>query len=311
MTTRQRTVPGTDVFARTVPLLLEKHYFGESKSASMAPVSIDGQTPEQQARTKALMSLSKKLLNSEEVRAVRYRDIAFRSYLNGIATPFRPGLWLVPVTMTEVAYSEAQRWERERSALADAAAAAYPRHVAAMREPLGPMYDPRDYPPADVFRSKYWVSWRFINFGVSEVLKEIRADIFRLETEKLQRQASEARTLIEQHLRGSLLDITAHLRDLIAPKASGKRVAVKAGSFEKLNQFLETVEARDVTGDEDLRRVVRQLRTLNQGLDLEVLNDDEAVRDRVEKQMGAIVESLEGLVVDAPARGIRIREDVA
>lgn len=302
--------PSTDVFARTVPLLLEKHYFGESKKASMAPVSIDGQTAAEQARTKAMLTLSKRLLNSEELRKVRYRDIEFRDYLRGVSTPFRPGLYLVPLALVEAVDEAARTWEAERAALVEAAAVAYPAHVQAMREPLGPLFNPLDYPPAGVFRSKFWVDWRFVDFGVASVLREVRADIFRRETEKLQRQAGEARTLIEQHLRGSLLEITAHLRDLLGPKASGKRPQLRDNCLERLMGFLATVEQRDVTGDESLQRVVARLRKLSTGLDLEVLRDDEDVRDATAKDMALIAAQVERLVVEGPARGIRFRDDV-
>ncbi len=313
MTTRQtrpaKAVPGTDVFARTVPLLIEKHYFGESKSASLAPMRIDGQTKEEQTRTKSLLSLSKRLIDSEELRRVRYRDKEFRETLKGLATPFRPGLWLVPVQMAETADAEAQRWEIERQALVDAAATAYPAHIRSMKEPLGPLFNPADYPKVDVFRAKFWVDWRFIDFGVAAILKEVRADIFRRETEKLQRQAGEARVLIEQHLRGGLLDITKHLRDLLTPKGSNKKVVLRPNSFDKLTEFLATVEARDVTGDEDLRRVVKQLRTVAKSLDLEILREDKDMREKVTEEMNEITTQLEALVVEAPTRAIRIRDE--
>lgn len=317
MTTRQSRAPKAapptaDVFARNVQLLVEKHYFGETKSASMAPVRIAGEdgellSAEDQARTKAFTTLTKRLINSEELRRIRYRDIAFRDFLKGSATPFRPGLWLVPFGVVERVDAEAEAWESDRQALVDAAALAYPAHVQAMREPLGPLYDPRNYPPVEVFKSKFWVDWRYIDFGVSGILREVRADIFRRETEKMQRQALEARAMIDQHLTTSLLDITTHLRGTLAPKASGKRASLRAGCFDKLLGFLDTVDKRDPS--EGLTKVVAQLRKLGGSMDLETLRDDEHLRDQIATEMAAVTEALEAMVEESPSRGIRVRDE--
>jgi hypothetical protein len=315
MTTKRSPAgaPGADVFARTVPLMIEKHYFGESRSANMAPVQLTegGKAipTEDQARTKAFLSLRKKLLDSEELRRIRYRDGAFKDFLKGSATPFRPGLWLVPVKLTELVAAEARKWEEEREALVEKACDVYPSLVAAMRKPLGVMYNQLDYPSVDVFRSKYWVEWRFINFGVAEVLREVRADIFRREEEKLVRQASEARVLIEQHLRSGLLEVTKHLHDLLAPKASGRRVGLRENCLDRLNEFLGTVEARDVTGDKELGKVVAKLRKFTATMDVQAIRDDDELRDRATEEMEAVATTLEALVVEGPARGIRVRAE--
>lgn len=312
MTTAQhqgRQAPTADVFARTVPLMVEKHYFGESKSASLVPVSLDGQTKEEQARTKALLSLSKRLINSAETRQVRYRDVEFRRTLHAVATPFRPGFYLVAVDMVERAFEEAQRWESERNVLADRAEAAYPSMVQAMREPLGPMFSELDYPPPSVFRAKFWVDWKFINFGVASVLREIRADIFARETAAWKAQAAEAQDVIRQHLRAGLLDVTRHLRGLLAPKASGKRPVLRGGCLDDLTAFLDTLPARDATDDKALQQVVGQLKVIGRSLDLEILRDDDRLRDEVASEMAVVARALEAMVVEAPSRGIRLREE--
>jgi hypothetical protein len=309
-----RPGPGADVFARTVPLQVEKHYFGESKSASLAPVQITGDDglalgAADQAKTKAFLNMSKKLLNAPELRAVRYRDIAFRDWLKGVATPWRPGLWLVPHQLIDQVDAEAQRWEKERQALVDTAASVYLERVEAMREPLGPMYNPGDYPRVDVFKAKYWVDWKWVSYGPADVLREVRSDIFRRETEKMHRDAVEARTLVQQHLRSQLLAITTHLRGLLAPKASGRRVNLRSDVFERLNEYLDGVAQRDVTGDKDLGAVVKQLRTMCKAMDLETLRDDDAVRDKAAEDMGVITTALSALVEEGPSRGMRMRDE--
>lgn len=311
-TTTTIAAPSSDVFSKTVPLLVQKHAFWESRKASMEPITITGQTQEDQIRTKSHLTLSKRLLNSDELRAIRHRDTAFRLFLQNTATPFRPGLYLIPLALVETVDIEATKWETERQALVDAAALAYPAHIEAMRVPLGPLFNELDYPSVPAFKSKFWVDWRFINFGVNDKIASVRADIFKKEQAKLERQSLEAQDMIEQHLRSSLFTITAHLRGLLAPKASGKRVGLRDNCLDKLTEFLATVESRNVTGDQSLAKVCGRLRMLSKKLDLEVLRDADEVRDKVADEMTKIEASLSALVTEGPAgRGIRLREEVA
>lgn len=309
----ERTVPGADAFVRTAHLLIEKHYYGESKSASLQPVEIKGTdgkalNPEQQAKTKALLGLRKRLLDSPELRQIKYRDKEFRHFLHGVATPFRPGLYLVPAKMVEVVCAEAKKWEQEREALVETAAKAYPAHVQSMRGPLGPLYNPLDYPPVEVFKAKFWISWRFVNFGVSDLIKEARADIIQEETAKLRAQAVEASALIQQHLFVSLNKILEHLKDLLTPSGESKRLGIREGSFDRLTEFLKTVEDRDTTGNPSLKRVITQLRKLGKNLDLDTLREDDTVRAQVTTEMTQIIERVDALVVET-TRGIRIRDE--
>lgn len=312
MTQRQTaSAVTTDVFARTVPFLVERHGWGGTRKASMANVVVTKDNEEQADTDKAFLSLRKRLLNSAEIRSIGQRDNRFRELLNNNATPFRPGLFLVPIANVNAVYDAAVRWENDRDHLADVAKDAYPAHVAGMREKLGPLYNALDYPTPERFRATFWVDWRYLDFGVPAVLRQLRKDIFQEEAAKLQRQGTEARVMIEQHLRGSLLEITEHLAALLQPKADGKLPQLKDAALDKLVAFLDTIKARNVTNDTELEVVADRLRALGSGLDGDILREDTQLRARSAAVMAAAVESLKGLVEDAPGRGIRIREEVA
>lgn len=301
--------PTADVFARTIPFIVERHYFGENRKASTSRVSIDrSDEPEVAETDRRYLSLTKRLINSPEIQAVRHRDAQFRDWLYAHATPWRPGMYLVPVALAERAVEEARRWEAERAALVAAAAEAYPAHVQAMRVPLGVLYNPADYPPAAQFAAQFWVSWRFVDMGVPNLLRQFKADVFRQEQEKLRRQAAEAGDLIRQHLRSSLLEITSHLAELLTPREDGKRRQLKSLALDGLDEFLATIEARDVTGDGELGTIVGRLRGFARGLTVEQLRNDDALRTATQASFAQAVTDLEQIVELAPSRRIRLRE---
>jgi hypothetical protein len=316
MTQPRAAAPGADVFARTVPMIVERHSWGGHKKINPSRMGVidraeDGSkvVAERQPDSGAV-SFTKKLLTSAALRAVTHRDSQFRDWLSDQATPFRPGFYLVPTGLVERVHAEATRWERERGELADRAAAAYPAHIEAMREPLGTLFNPLDYPRVDRFRAAFWVDWRFVDMGVPNVLRELRADLFMKEREKMERLGAEARSMVEQHLLGSLSEITEHLRDLLTPTQAGKKRAVRDGALDRLAEFLSTVEARNITGNEDLRAMSRRLRDLSAGLTVDLLRDDEQLRARTADAMTEIHAAVAGLVEDAPERAIRIRDEV-
>lgn len=300
-----RTQSG-DVFARSIPLIIEKHSFGTTRKADKSKIATKGDGKQTDL---ALLNLTKRLLNSKEIQDIRHLDGQFREQLQTLATPFRPGFYLVSHGMVDEAVKAAERWELERGLLADQAAHVYPAQVRAMREPLGPQFDPRNYPKVEQFRASFWVDWRFVNLGVPDALKEIKADVFRKETEKTQRLCQELRGTIEQHLLSSMLSITTHLQHLLTPTEHGKRRALRDGALDDLLHFLATVESRNITGHADLKRLSQQLRDLGSGLSLELLRDDDQLRASTAEKLTEVMSAVEELVEDLPDRAVRVREE--
>jgi hypothetical protein len=296
-----RQIPSPDVFARTIPLLIERHYFGEHKQASMSTVQTE--------TDKALLALTKRLVRMPETAAIRQHDAKYRQYLKDNAIPLRASWWLVPIGMFDRVRDRSRDWERVRQEeLVPRAALAYPAQVDLMRGPLGPNFNPMDYPPVERFMACFWVQWRFIDIGVPNVLREIRAEAFEEERAKVRAEADRAKTMIEQHLAGSLLKITDHLADLLRPKANGRKPGLRDGALNNLLEFLDTIALRDVTDFRDLQAVTARLRATAQGLTVEALRDDE-VRARTADAIEAAREAVNGLVTDETRRAIRFRDD--
>jgi len=311
--------PTADTFARTIPFMYERHYYGESKKASMGQIEVGASaseeaatlTPEQRAAAKRRLSARKRILEGDKLRAIRHLDTEFRTFIqNAAACCWRPGLYLVPVGMVEVVDERAQTWAQQRAHLVDEAGEELAAMVLQAERDLRPagQFNPMDYPTKERFKAAYWIAWRFIDLGVPNLLREVRAEVFERERAKVEQEGRRAVDMIQQHLRASLLDITNHLTGLLAKKDDGKWRTLRDGALDDLNQFLATVELRDVTEDGDLRRVVRRLRALGSGLDVEQLRDDDALRAATAAAMAEAMAALEPLVEER-SRGIRLREE--
>ena len=297
-----------EMFQRNVPIEIERHSFGEHRKASMARVAFTTDTVEEQP-DKALLSLRKRLIESPQANAIRLSDATFRKALvNELGSPWRPGFFFIPVGLVGRADDLAQRWVAERDRLADVAASVYTGHVEAMRDKLGALFNDRDYPTVESYRRSFWASYRFVDFGVPNLLRTVRANVFEREARKLEAEGREAANLIQQHLRATLLGITEHLAGLLTPKADGKLKTLRRGALDDLLGFLDTIQARNVTEDAPLMDVVANLRGLLVSGDVSILREDKALRAHMATIIGTAKEALEPLVVDH-IRAIRFRED--
>lgn len=259
----------------------------------------------------ALLALTKRLIRMPETVAIHQRDTRFRDWLKTIATPFR-GLWLVPGGMIERTDAALEVWRNDREQLVEIAGDAYLQHLDEMRAPdkLGPLFNPLDYPPKEVFKARFSIWWRFVDFGVPTVLREVRADVFERERQKLESEGMRARTMIEQHLAGALLKITDHLAKLLQPRANGRRAALREGALDDLLAFLDTIALRDVTGFQELQAVTDRLRATAQGLSVEDLRTDQTLRERTAATIEEARDAVSALVItDDALRTIRIRDE--
>ena len=307
-----QTAAPIDVYARTLPFIIERHSFGEHRKADMSLLEIHKASEADTDTDKRLITLTKRLLNSDVTRAVSRHDTQFRQYLTSVsATPLRPGVFLIPFGLVEEVHRKAREWEAERDRLADIAAEAYPALIAPMRSSLGSLWNPDDYPSQDRFRAAYWSRWRFVDMGVPNVLREFNASVFAEERRKLAQESRDAAEQIQQHLCASLMEITSHLSDLLAPRANGRKPALRDGSLDGLKHYLSVLEIRDVTNYAQLREVVRRLRSGlgEEGVDVQALRNDASLRAVTAAELALATQSLEALVmVDAP-RAIHLRDE--
>lgn len=315
MSSPSRRSSAPDVFARTVPFMYERHSFGEAKEADLTKVQVDNQAAEpteaEKASGKAMLGLTKRLIAMPETVALRAIDKKFYEFLKASGTPFRPSFFLIALPMVERVDAAAQVWQADRDHAADVATAAYPAQVEAMRlllEPIG-QFNPRDYPTPQAFRRRFWCDYRFVNFGVPNVIETIKTEIFERERDKAAREGQKFVSVIEQHMAGTLLRITDALAATLAQRADGTKPALRANALDKLLQYVDTFAARDATNFKGLQAVTRDLKRLAKGLDIETLREDPQLREQTAQAMRDATDAVALLVTEETRRSIRLRDD--
>ncbi len=291
---------GQDLAQKTVCLKVHLGLVGNSRKVSNSQVEVDAD--------KQLIRVSKILLDSVELQVIKTLDGEVRRYLYDTCLPFESGIQLVPLPQIETVDQKLREYAQKRRDLVEAFVGSYPRLCEQAATRLRTLYNPNDYPPVNIVRSHFAFSWRYVSFGVPGQLKEISARIFEDEREKAGRMMAEASSEIQQVLRAALAEMVAHLRDRLADQADGKPQRVRESTVQKLRNFLDTFDFRNVTDDQELKEQVEKARQLLSGVSTDAIRNTAELRARVKDGMAEIAQRLDTMVADRVGRKFRLDE---
>jgi hypothetical protein len=285
---------------QTVFIKVHLGLLGNTRKVSPSQVEVDAD--------KALIRVSKTLLDSPELQAVRALDGDVRHFLYDMCLPFDVGIHLLPLCLVETVEEKLHRFQDKRAELVESFLSAYPRlcHEAAGR--LRTLYNPTDYPPIHDVRSRFTFTWQYVSYGVPEQLREISARFFEEEREKAVVAMSEACTEIQQVMRASLLELVNHLRERLADQADGKPQRLRESTVQKLRDFLATFDLRNVVDDQELKEQVEKARALLEGVSTDALRNMPLIRSRVREGMAELATRMDVLVGDRVSRKFRFDE---
>jgi hypothetical protein len=286
---------------QTVFIKLHLGLLGNSRKVSSSRVEVDAD--------KALIRVSKTLLDSPELQAIRALDGDVRHFLYDMCLPFEVGIHLLPLGLVETVDEKLREFSEKRSVLVEVFLAAYPRLCQEAAGRLRTLHNPTDYPPVDKVRSHFTFSWQYVSYGVPEQLREISAQFFQEERENAVVAISEACSEIQQVMRASLLELVSHLRDRLGDQPDGKPQRLRESTLEKLRGFLATFDLRNVVDDQELKEQVDKARALLEGVNTDALRNMPLIRARVREGMADLAAQMDVLAGDRISRKFRFDEE--
>jgi hypothetical protein len=254
---------------------------------------------------KALLKVSKQLLDSPELDAIKKADAKMRTWLYNTCLPYDMGIQLLPVGLIENAQAKMSEYKAERAALVDAFVSAYPALCETAAAHLGSLYNPADYPSVDAIRAKFVFEWQYISFGVPGQLKGISSALFEAEKEKQAAQLQGAAEEITALMRETLYEMVSHLEERLTPGDDGKPRILRESAVKNLTDFLDTFELRNVTDDKELSAQVAKVRELLSGTSAATLRSSDMFREKIRAGMAKVTESLSGMVEEKAGRHFR------
>ena len=119
---------------------------------------------------------------------------------------------------------------------------------------------------------------------------------------------AEAYTEVLQVLREAMVELVAHLRTRLADQPDGTPLRLRESTVQKLADFLDTFDFRNVTNDEELKEQVERARALLAGTTTDAIRNAAELRARVREGMTEIAGRLESMLADRVGRKFRLDE---
>jgi len=312
---------GNRLFDNTVCLAVTFHRAGKNRrvrksEVNVVPVSSLKQSEEREEKEEkpdqSLFSTVKQIFESEHYHEAERIAREFDAWVSkrAVPCPLKRGTHLIPIAMLDEVYTRLDNDQAKYDAEADALLAEYDTLKIEARKGLGELYREEDYPKPERLRASFWVGRRIFDFSPpgEGKLSEV---VYKQERARWQQTFAEAENEVRLALRESMLALVSHLAERLQPDPDGRRKVLRNPAVDKVVEFLELFDRRNVLNDEELKAlVVRARRVLNgDPMMAEALRQDESVREIVRRRMEEVKSRLDVLIKSGPARVISFDEE--
>jgi hypothetical protein len=295
------TDPGLDLAKKTVCIKVRLSTMGNTRKVSTAQIEADAD--------KDLLRVSKRLVDSAELKAITRFDGEVRRFLYNICLPFEIGIHLLPITALETVECRLRQFAEDRKQLIQAFLTVYPSLCQDAERRLRGLYDPTEYPQIDDVAREFGFSWQYVSFGVPDQLKGISREVWEQEREKAALRMAEASSEIQVVLRESMAKLVQHMADRLKEGPDGKPLRFKETTVSNLVEFLANFEFRNVTDDNELQSLVGRARELMQNVNADDLRTTGDLRTKVQQGMTDIAGQLDTLFTRTGGRKFRFNEE--
>jgi hypothetical protein len=206
-------------------------------------------------------------------------------------------------------------YKGERAELVNVFIEAYPSLVdgartrcmtlaAELAVPFEYLWNPADYPDAEIVKSKFGFDWDFLSLEVPDALK--MAGKYEEESAKLEAKIAVVSDEITVVMRQTLLELVSHLQTSLEPNADGKPKRLFSTAVTNIQDFLATFQARNITNDKELDSIASELgKLIHPNVNADMLKKDESFKTAIHDGMVGITGQLSALVEVIPGRKFR------
>lgn len=103
-------------------------------------------------------------------------------------------------------------------------------------------------------------------------------------------------------LRVRLKGMIEHLLNRLEPSVGGKKKIFRNTLVTNMTEFIQDFQALNITNDQELSKVVEQVRDLMSGVDAQTLRESKEARAVIMEGASVIESQLTTLIVDKPNR---------
>lgn len=259
---------------------------------------------------KALLSVSKRLLECDSYREIKRCHNETKHYLRQKAMPV-PSLddayYFVPTRYVKdsIHYVKDQK-QKHDDKLVPAFLGDYEGAKKEAKKKLGPLYDEADYPSVQALRAMFYMEMELQERSAPTKLRSIDADLFIEAQNELRQSFRQAALEARAYMRIQLYEHVKAMADRLAAKDDeGRPKAFHRSAIAHIEEFLKFFDDRNVFNDADMKGIVERLRKRMRGVDVDAIKE-EKYRQNLATEFKRFNDELDKLVTAAP-RKIRVR----
>lgn len=273
-----------------------------------------------EAKAKERMHLKKQLIVSKEYDAIKSYMGSIARWIYGRTVPsfFKEGFALVNLTGVE----SIEKYRRRAISPADQVAAdvvtlpklvesflaVYPTQIEEARKVLEPVgqFNALDYPSVEEMRRNFSITWNWVSFTVPEGLP---AELRQAETEKMEKQFSDAGEQIKSALRVGFAELVKHMQERLTSAPGEKAKVFRDSAIGNIQEFIETFNQRNLMNDVELAQLVARAQSVLANVTPQKLRQLDDVKKTVTSGLSEITAELEKMIVEQPGRKFDLEDD--
>ena len=296
-----RAPKGPDLSKSVVLVRLEQHSFGNSKKLKQDQYEVDG-------GDKSMTRANRRLLDSPELEDINSRMGALRRYVQDSSLPFPiAGVYMVPTQKVEDLVFKMDELIGKIDEAVEKFMSVYRTREKEAQDRNPKLYNPLDYPPEKVVRTKFACYYQIVSIGAPEQqLSAQRVDpsILRKARESSERLWVDAAEMTRQMQSQIMLELVERLRkNLTDDDKTGKPKRFTNATLDDLMSFMHDFEsAANVTEYSQLAKLVAEGKELLNGTTNQQLKDSAKLRADIKNSFAAIEKALVPMVGERKVR---------
>jgi len=252
----------------------------------------------------------KNLINPELLGQIKTSAHQARNKVKQYALPFPIlSIQLVPKEYIQTIEDLLQHYRTQFWGRVDAFEQNYAEAREEAREMLGSLFNEMDY-PADI-RSKFRFGWQFLALQVPSQTTILSPEIYERERQRFENLMGETRDLCVNALRTEFSELLGSLVDKLSVNGSKPKKIVTNSMFNKLNEFFNDLQTKNLFNDQELNRLADEARAIIDNVSPYGLKYNQDARDSIKSEMEILKQTVENAIVDMPTRLIRMDHQAA
>lgn len=283
-------------------------HVGRSKTIRQQDVAIDSEGN--------VLKVHKELLRSKEIKAINKLDIGIRKYVYARALKpgtFGAGIYFLGIGMADSFEKQMREFAAERRRLVADLCNRYDPIIASDKEVLSRimvggternLFDSKDYLSVEAMRKKFEMTWQYLSLIPPKSLEAVSEDLYLQAEAQMKKEIADATDVVRYALRKEMQEFVTWAASRLSPNQPGEKKVITSKMTGKINEFLELIQARNITGDVELSELVSKARLIMMGVNAEAIRGSEDLRTTLAAGFNDIKSTIDTWAIEEPSRDI-------